>query len=78
MAQNTPRVVKSHIEMDILNLINQRVQEYESYAEECFQELEDEERGNHYLSKVEALKELKQEILDKVDLHKLLGTIKIS
>lgn len=78
MAQNTPRVIKFQIEMDILSLINQRIQEYESSAEDYFQELEDEERGDQLLAKAEALKELKQEILDKVDLHKLLGTIKIS
>lgn len=51
------------ISLDELNkVIDDKVREYENTAEECFQELENPERGDQYLAKVEALTVLKIEI----------------
>ena len=72
------RIVKFEIKMDILDLLNRRIKEYENSMEECVQELEDEERATVYEGKIEALNELKAEIKDNIDLKKLLGTIEIS
>jgi len=38
--------------------IERRIREYENTAEECFQELDNEERGNAYLDRAAELKSL--------------------
>lgn len=71
------RIISFEIKMDLIEFINQRVKEYENTAEECVQELGDEERADQYIAKAEALKELRDDIVDRIDIGKLIGTIGI-
>lgn len=42
----------------LIKEIKQMIIDAESSAEECFQEIDDEEQGNYYLAKVDALKDV--------------------
>jgi len=42
----------------LINEIESRISEYENAAEECYQELGNEERGNEYSAKTEELRDL--------------------
>jgi len=43
---------------DIIQEIDRRITEYENSAEECFQELDNEELGNNYLFRANELRDL--------------------
>jgi len=42
----------------LINEIESRISEYENTAEECYQELDNEERGKEYSSKIQELRSL--------------------
>lgn len=53
------------ISIDELNkMIDDKIREYKNTAEECFQELDNPERGNELLAQVSVLQDLKIEIND--------------